>query len=44
MFGQLFAAASSRRDTFEALVRHVAAASVDTVRTQVIDAVLSPPT
>lgn len=40
MFGQLLAAAGSRRQTFDALVRHVAASSVDAVRTQVIDRVI----
>jgi hypothetical protein len=37
MFGQLFSAAGSRRQMFEAMVRHVAAASVDVVRSLVID-------
>jgi hypothetical protein len=37
MFGQLFSAAGSRRQTFDALVRHIAAASVDAVRSLVVD-------
>jgi hypothetical protein len=37
MFGQLFSEAGSRRQMFEAMVRHVAAASVDVVRSLVID-------
>jgi hypothetical protein len=41
MFGQLFSAAGSRSQKFDALVRHVAAASVDAVRSLVIDRVMS---
>ena len=39
MLGQLLAAAGSRRQALDALVRHVAAASVDAIRTQVVDRV-----
>jgi hypothetical protein len=40
MIGQLLAAAGSRRKAFDALVGHVAAASVDAVRTLVVDRVI----
>ncbi len=40
MLGQLLVARGSRRQTFDALVRHVAAVSVDAVRTLVVDRVI----